>query len=156
MSSRNKVDFPDLRKHMLSAQLESPALGSVTCHVEIERLFGHFITSNQAEITQPDIERVAQHYGYNRDFAKRCYENLKRDRKKLGAHELWITLSNHLEEIDDDIIKFISEQLSFPHLYRYPGDRRGGKVYHSVQQIIVKYIYLSIHPSTIQSVFLYK
>ncbi len=137
----SKVDFPDLRKHMISAALESPALGSVTCHVEIERLFSHFITSTQAEITLPDIERVAQHYGYNRDFAKRCFENLKRGKNKLGSKELWITLSLHLEEVDDDIIKFISEQLSFPHLYRYPGDRRGGKVYGSMQQIIVKHTF---------------
>ena len=129
----------DLRKHMQSAALPSPALGAVTCHVEIERLFSHFLTSTQAEITYSDIERVAMHYGYNRDFARRCYDDLKREKNKLGAKELWITLSQYLDEIDDEVVKFISEQLAFPHLYRHPNDRRAAKIYTSIDSVTVKY-----------------
>ena len=99
---------------MQSVALPSPALGAVCCHVEVERLFSHFLTSTQAEITYSDIERVAVHYGYNREFAQRCYGDLKGDKPKLGAKELWIKLSQHLHELDDEVLKFITDQLSFP------------------------------------------
>ena len=133
-----RVDFPDLRKHMISADLPSPALGSVTCHVEVQRLFSHWLTSTQAEVTLADMTRVGMNYSYNRDFMRRVYDELKRNQSKLGAKELWITLSQHLDEIDDDVIKFVSDQIAFPHLYRNSQDRRGGKIYTSMEAIIVE------------------
>eukprot|EP01083_Nonionella_stella_P181262 648669_1 len=128
----------DLRSKMVSAAIPSPALGKVSSRVEVERLFDHFITSNQAEITLPDIKRVCGHYGYNQnEFASQCFAELKRDANKLGTKELWKTLSDDLDSLDESsTLKLISDLIAFPHLYAFPGDRKGGKVYKSIDSIL--------------------
>ena len=87
-------DYHDLRKYMTSVGIPSPALGAVAHHIEIERLAEHWVVGAQAEITLTDIERVSKHYGFNRDFANRCFNQLKKGHRKLGANEIYSTLTS--------------------------------------------------------------
>mmetsp|Transcript_42104 Transcript_42104/g.69379 ORF Transcript_42104/g.69379 Transcript_42104/m.69379 type:complete len:437 (+) Transcript_42104:33-1343(+) len=125
----------DLRKIVKSAQLPSPALGSVTHHVEIERLFSNFLTKSQAEIVLHDFERVAAHYGYQREFAKRAYEQLKRNEFKLGTKELWNAFYRHQDELDSEVLAWITELLAYPHLYRHPNDKHGLHTYEELADL---------------------
>eukprot|EP01084_Bolivina_argentea_P226735 382957_1 len=133
----HKNKYEDLRDYMHGVNIESPALGSRTSRVEIERLFDHFIASNdQRKVWLQDICRVAQHYGYNRHFAMRCHANLSRNSTYFRVSELWYTLMEHFEKIDDDVVKFITKLLWCPHLYRYPADKKNGKSYTHLPHII--------------------
>ena len=129
--------FNDLRKYMHRAPIASPALGSVTHACELERLFSGLLTGKQAALSQADLERVAFHYGQSKAFGKKVYEELKGKNLYLGTVELKRALEKHWDELDDDIQRFISQLIAFPHLYKHPNDKASVRIWSTLEEIKV-------------------